>query len=231
LVSGPVQAQWEPPKNYRTSPLYENLPLLTPHVFGEMQEKSSLFFTYSGGPGCSASNAFAADFFPHRERHFPEVPVFIIDDVSEVGLRTQLKSVVPLVPLVLVFRGTKLIDGQVGVGGRQSGGRFDALLQRIGLPAHGGSSSAKDVHVFWRKDWRGKKVLRSGLREIIQTLAEVDAQGADFTGVTVGPTIITHSDFLNAKIQNGIFKNVLWVNTRCPDGSNSDEHGYTCVGF
>jgi uncharacterized protein YjbI with pentapeptide repeats len=85
--------------------------------------------------------------------------------------------------------------------------------------------------VFWRDDWRRKKISDLGLKVIYHTLAEVDAQFADFDGVSFETNIITHSNFYGAKIENARFDRVLWVDTVCPDGSNSDEHGYTCVGY
>jgi hypothetical protein len=52
------------------------------------------------------------------------------------------------------------------------------------------------------------------------TLAGADLRGANLTNVD-----LTGSSLAQAKLAG-----VTWSNTTCPDGSNSDTHGKTCVG-
>lgn len=66
------------------------------------------------------------------------------------------------------------------------------------------------------------------------------AVDANFTGATLTDVIIENADFTgvnfsNANLQDAfIFETTLdgaiWDNTTCPDGSNSDDNGGTCLG-
>jgi Pentapeptide repeats (8 copies) len=64
---------------------------------------------------------------------------------------------------------------------------------------------------------------------------------ANFTGANLTSAIISYVDFTNANFTNANFgganqgttatvTGVTWSNTTCPDGTNSDSDGNTCVG-
>jgi uncharacterized protein YjbI with pentapeptide repeats len=69
-------------------------------------------------------------------------------------------------------------------------------------------------------------------------------QFANFTGAHFlpdGPRSFTGGNFSNSQFINAnmagitfegspIFSGVTWVNTICPDGTNSDANGNTCIG-
>jgi hypothetical protein len=38
------------------------------------------------------------------------------------------------------------------------------------------------------------------------------------------------ADMTGATTTGAIYDNVLWGNTTCPDGTNSDQNGQTCAG-
>jgi uncharacterized protein YjbI with pentapeptide repeats len=57
-------------------------------------------------------------------------------------------------------------------------------------------------------------------------LTGVDLTNADLTGADLTGANLTGADFTGATVTN-----VTWSNTTCPDGSNSDTDGGTCVGF
>jgi len=46
----------------------------------------------------------------------------------------------------------------------------------------------------------------------------------------------TGADFTNANLSGvqdrggDVFTGAIWANTICPDGTNSDAHGHTCIG-
>lgn len=48
---------------------------------------------------------------------------------------------------------------------------------------------------------------------------------ADFTNVNFSDAYLTGSSFTNAT-----FTGAIWFNTSCPDGTNSDNNGNTCIG-
>ncbi|MEM7139923.1 MAG: pentapeptide repeat-containing protein [Actinomycetota bacterium] len=57
-------------------------------------------------------------------------------------------------------------------------------------------------------------------------LETIDATGADFTGADLTDVNLEDADFTGATLTG-----VVWNNTNCPDGSNSDTNGGTCIGF
>ena len=56
-------------------------------------------------------------------------------------------------------------------------------------------------------------------------LTRADLRGADLRGAIMEGAILT-----GARLQGAKLKKVLWKNTTCPDGSNSDQHRNTCLG-
>lgn len=78
-------------------------------------------------------------------------------------------------------------------------------------------------------------------------MSDVNLSGANFSGVsfvTYGSqftsVIATNTNFSNASFENTIFNNTnlssanltntTWTNVTCPDGTNSDNNGNTCLG-
>jgi Pentapeptide repeats (8 copies)/Collagen triple helix repeat (20 copies) len=68
--------------------------------------------------------------------------------------------------------------------------------------------------------------------------------GADLSNATLTRATLTNADLTSANLSGAslagavfsaaappILDGVVWSNTLCPDGSNSDTHGNTCVGF
>lgn len=53
------------------------------------------------------------------------------------------------------------------------------------------------------------------------SLSYSNAWGADFTDADLSEATLTGANLTG----------VIWSNTTCPDGSNSDSHGNTCVGY
>ena len=41
---------------------------------------------------------------------------------------------------------------------------------------------------------------------------------------------LTDAKLAGAELKGATVKDVVWSNTICPDGTNSDAHGDTCVG-
>ncbi len=55
-------------------------------------------------------------------------------------------------------------------------------------------------------------------------------QSADLSSSTIQGANFTNANLEGARIDGLDFTNVIWDNTVCPDGSNSDTNGNTCVG-
>ncbi|MGH2608484.1 MAG: pentapeptide repeat-containing protein [Tepidiformaceae bacterium] len=67
------------------------------------------------------------------------------------------------------------------------------------------------------------------------TIADANFAGANLTGADLARTVLQVSDFTNAillgaDLTNAITRGARWSNTICPDGTNSDANGGTCVG-
>ena len=56
-------------------------------------------------------------------------------------------------------------------------------------------------------------------------LTRADLRGADLRGASMEGAILT-----GARLQGAKLRKVVWKNTTCPDGSNSDDHHNTCLG-
>jgi len=56
------------------------------------------------------------------------------------------------------------------------------------------------------------------------------AVGATFNGSVFAQSSIMDSDLTGADMRRAEFVDVTWINTICPDGTNSDDHGSTCEG-
>ncbi|MEZ4458164.1 MAG: pentapeptide repeat-containing protein [bacterium] len=233
LIAGlPVfaHAEWPAPTGYVSDPRYAGYDLLTPAVLQTLREKDQFFITFAGTPGCGVANTVAADLLAYQKTQIPEIPVFIVDSMSAEAVRRVAKPS-GSVPLILIFGGKKLLDGQLGLGGSKNGGFFDAMMERQGLPISGLGEDSGEGNLYWRKNWKNGPPKEFGKTFRSKTLAEVDLSHADLTGAIFTYSVITHSNFRNAVLKDGKFEDTVWINTICPDGSNSDEHQYSCVGF
>ncbi len=65
-------------------------------------------------------------------------------------------------------------------------------------------------------------------------LVDVNFTDADFTGVqfdsAAGPFIVQGSNFTGADLSGADLSGFTWDDTICPDGTNSNDNGNTCVG-
>jgi subtilase family serine protease len=62
-------------------------------------------------------------------------------------------------------------------------------------------------------------------------LSNSNFRGATFTGANLSGADLSNSNLLGTTgLQTATLTNVIWSNTLCPDGSNSDQDGGTCVG-
>jgi uncharacterized protein YjbI with pentapeptide repeats len=73
-----------------------------------------------------------------------------------------------------------------------------------------------------------------------QDLSNSNFKGAAFNQATLTTTNLTNSDFTNADFTSADltgavttgakFNGAIWSNTTCPDGTNSNVNGGTCIG-
>jgi phospholipase C len=61
-------------------------------------------------------------------------------------------------------------------------------------------------------------------------LENANLQGASLQGVNLQGADLTGANLSGAHLQGTNTKGVVWSNTTCPDGTNSDSHGGTCAG-
>jgi hypothetical protein len=62
------------------------------------------------------------------------------------------------------------------------------------------------------------------------TLAHADLRQANLKGVDLSGANLSDADLRGAQLDGANLKNVTWRNTKCPDGTNSDENNHTCLG-
>lgn len=61
-------------------------------------------------------------------------------------------------------------------------------------------------------------------------LTDADLTGANLTGAILTTADLTGATLTGATLTAATLTGVTWSNTTCPDASNSDNHGGTCVG-
>ena len=61
-------------------------------------------------------------------------------------------------------------------------------------------------------------------------LKVVDLTGASLTNVDLTSSDLNKVNLSNADLTNADFSGVVWIDTTCPDGTNSDDHNNTCCG-
>lgn len=72
-------------------------------------------------------------------------------------------------------------------------------------------------------------------------LNDTDFSGADFSQANISSTVVSRAKFINVNFTNANLKGAtgfasadvtgaIWSNTTCPDGTNSNNDGNTCVG-
>ena len=62
-------------------------------------------------------------------------------------------------------------------------------------------------------------------------LVGANLSGADLSYSNSWGVDFTDADLSGARLTDASLTGVIWSNTTCPDGSNSDNHANTCVGF
>lgn len=55
-------------------------------------------------------------------------------------------------------------------------------------------------------------------------------EGADFRDADLTNMLIGWSDFTNARFDGAQISGTEWYAVTCPDGTESDDHGFTCIG-
>jgi uncharacterized protein YjbI with pentapeptide repeats len=62
-------------------------------------------------------------------------------------------------------------------------------------------------------------------------LFKANLSGANLTSASLSNTDLALADLTGANLTGAILTGVRWLNTTCPDGTNSDNHASTCVGY
>jgi hypothetical protein len=61
-------------------------------------------------------------------------------------------------------------------------------------------------------------------------LNNADLSNADLSGADLSFADLPGANLTGANLNGAVLDNVIWWNTTCPDGTNSNDHGNTCVG-
>ena len=88
-----------------------------------------------------------------------------------------------------------------------------------------------------RADLSGAYLMNAGLTYADLSganLRSADLSGSFLRGANLSYANLSYADLYGADLNGAILTganltNILWGNTICPDGTNSDDHGYTCV--
>jgi len=70
--------------------------------------------------------------------------------------------------------------------------------------------------------------LRSSMASSV--FRDADLAGADLSNAVIQGSDFTGANLLGADLTNAISRGATWKNTTCPDGTNSDANGGTCIG-
>lgn len=222
-------AQWPAPEGYVADSRFEGFEVLTPSVLKKLQATNQVFITLAGSPGCGMVGYVSEDLLEYHKSVAPHVPVFIVDRISAPTVLRETRGD-GAVPLLLIFRGSKIVDGQSGHGSANTGGTLGVILARQNLPHFSKSQFEDGGSIHHSQDWRNGTPKNIGKNFRHKTLSEIDLRHAVLKKADFAWTVVTHSNFQGADLEESNFKGSIWINTICPDGSNSDEHGYSCMG-
>jgi hypothetical protein len=190
-----------------------------------------------GAEKCPATAAFLPFFSKTAPAVFP-VRKFLMR-TTEMGNLRFLPT-----PLFVVFINKIPVDIHVGIVGHQNTGAeetnrqiFEALSARNGLsPGKPWSLSNNDFVPRRSYDYQAVKFITSDHRSFIgesfawTIFTEAVMRGSDFSGATFHNAIMAHVDLSGSKLSDEQARNIIWVNTTCPDGANSSTVKNTCVG-
>ena len=77
----------------------------------------------------------------------------------------------------------------------------------------------------------GERVASWGTTEYLHAAtANANLELANLTNATLNATNLTKADLFGVNLSGATVSEVLWNNTTCPDGTNSDNNGGTCLG-
>ena len=62
------------------------------------------------------------------------------------------------------------------------------------------------------------------------SLNNASLTGGNLTGANLTQAVLSNANLTQAVLTNATLTGVAWSNTTCPDGTNSNSHGNTCVG-
>lgn len=102
----------------------------------------------------------------------------------------------------------------------------------------GANFSGNSLHSFDLPRATAQNANFSGARMTFMNMRDVDLSGADLSNTLLGHTSFNNANFtevnmLGAEQSSGVhFDDVIWGDTTCPDGSNSDDNdgdGFTCL--
>jgi Pentapeptide repeats (8 copies) len=68
-------------------------------------------------------------------------------------------------------------------------------------------------------------VTMKGADLVLADLRQANLKGVDLSGAN-----LSYADLRGAQLDGANLKNVIWDNTQCPDGTNSDNNNHTCLG-
>jgi hypothetical protein len=110
----------------------------------------------------------------------------------------------------------------------------------IHLPAEDFTGSSFVNAIIRAGDIRGSNFTNTDLTNanmITTDLRNVNFTGASLTGLDLTKSSLGNVNFTDANLQGAIGmdtasqrENIIWSNTTCPDGTNSDDNGNTCEG-
>jgi uncharacterized protein YjbI with pentapeptide repeats len=61
-------------------------------------------------------------------------------------------------------------------------------------------------------------------------LTDATLSGANLSGATLSNATLSNANLAGANLFGADLNGVFWANTTCPDGTNSNSNGFTCVG-
>ncbi|MEZ4458157.1 MAG: hypothetical protein R3E66_00230 [bacterium] len=131
MIEAPLLAQWSAPQQVALDPEFDGYTMLTPHVLHTLRKDNVLFVTISASRGCSMARVVAPPLREYMES--VGVPIYLVDTSSHTFVK-EVTQPTGTVPLILVFKGERLIDGQLGFGSGADEGFFGAMVRRLGLP-------------------------------------------------------------------------------------------------
>ncbi len=220
---------------------------LTEEVLNELKTGSSDGVVFIASLLCGSSNLLAPEVTSIAKEHSLESDVFVSVSGSDHPSGELFDQIIDdlvetlAFPTLVVFRKGRVVDIHVGVDTDLTSAvtyffarngfveiEPEILYQLDDLP-----QDSVPMFVRSRRGLHGAQldgVDFQGVSIVRGSFSGTSLRGANLEDVSLRNALLGHVDLTGARLRGADLTNAFFSNTICPDGTNSDDNGFTCEG-